>query len=298
MKIFYDEKMSAKTNSFSPSSEKPRKLAERAKPFHKYFQFEKVIPLAWEDFLLSHSEEYVYGIKNLSQTNGFWNTDKAIRDTLPYTSGSLFSAAKEALASKIAWAFCSGFHHAHKDSGGGFCTFDGLTVSAKKLLNENKVQNVFILDGDAHFGDGTSANITGEWREKISYRHTGGSFFTKNKLKKWLLQNRPGIIFFQDGMDSYRFDPIGGGLTYKQLYERCHIVCETAREMNIPLVINLAGGYLRVKQADKIDELEPVLLGHMNSLFTSVGVYETPEAFELVDLSEKFWEKSKIHKAC
>jgi len=42
----------------------------------------------------------------------------------------------------------------------GFCTFNGLVVTARRLLEEGAVQRVMILDCDMHYGDGTDAIIT------------------------------------------------------------------------------------------------------------------------------------------
>jgi acetoin utilization deacetylase AcuC-like enzyme len=46
-------------------------------------------------------------------------------------------------------------HHAKKERADGFCLFNNIAIAAQKLVNEGK--KVFILDIDAHHGDGTQA---------------------------------------------------------------------------------------------------------------------------------------------
>ena len=44
-------------------------------------------------------------------------------------------------------------HHAKRERADGFCLFNNMAIAAQKLVNEGK--KVFILDIDAHHGDGT-----------------------------------------------------------------------------------------------------------------------------------------------
>lgn len=62
-------------------------------------------------------------------------------------------------------------------------------------------------------------------------------------------------MLYQAGADPHVNDPLGGWMTTAQLYERDVIVFETAREMGLPVVFNLAGGY----QRDEDGGIRPVL---------------------------------------
>lgn len=53
--------------------------------------------------------------------------------------------------------FSGGMHHAHFNHGSGFCLINDLVIAARKLQAENKIQRVWIIDVDAHKGDGTAA---------------------------------------------------------------------------------------------------------------------------------------------
>ena len=46
-------------------------------------------------------------------------------------------------------------HHASPGSHWGFCFFNNMAIAVEKLIKENKLERVSILDIDLHFGDGT-----------------------------------------------------------------------------------------------------------------------------------------------
>jgi len=62
-----------------------------------------------------------------------------------------------ALANK---GFCyylgGGFHHARYDAGSGFCLVNDIAIAAFKTLAEKSVRTIWIIDMDAHKGDGTA----------------------------------------------------------------------------------------------------------------------------------------------
>jgi acetoin utilization deacetylase AcuC-like enzyme len=285
MKAFYDERMVASSGGFSPSPEKPRELAERVRQRGLPLDICPVEPVTWDDFLLSHTPAYVEGIRSLIHANGFGTRSPTVRDALPYTTGALLCAARAALEEGCAWAFCSGFHHAGRSTAMGYCTFEDLTVTAKKLINEGRVGKVLILDGDAHWGTGCVECITSEWEEKIAYWHMGGEYHRYGSIKRDMLNAAPDLVLFQDGMDAYHLDPIGGNLTYRQLYERCQVVCEIAKANQIALAIDLAGGYKRHQET-----IEPVLVGHLNSIIASLKVFHDSQLPFEPDFGPFAWE--------
>ena len=68
----------------------------------------------------------------------------------------MLTAARTALQlGKPVCAPVSGFHHAGFDFGGGFCTFNGLAVAAFSALQDKLCDEVWILDFDHHWGNGT-----------------------------------------------------------------------------------------------------------------------------------------------
>lgn len=46
-------------------------------------------------------------------------------------------------------------HHATKNKGGGFCYFNNIAITARKLIKNKEINRVLIFDIDAHHGNGT-----------------------------------------------------------------------------------------------------------------------------------------------
>jgi acetoin utilization deacetylase AcuC-like enzyme len=67
-----------------------------------------------------------------------------------------------ALSHGFCYYFSGGMHHAHADHGSGFCLINDIVIAARKLQAERGVNKVWIIDTDAHKGDGTAAITTGD----------------------------------------------------------------------------------------------------------------------------------------
>ena len=77
-------------------------------------------------------------------------------------AGGTVQCARLALTHGFCFYFSGGMHHAHRDHGSGFCPINDVVLAARKLQSENKVQKVWIIDTDAHKGDGTAAITAGD----------------------------------------------------------------------------------------------------------------------------------------
>jgi acetoin utilization deacetylase AcuC-like enzyme len=161
----------------------------------------------------------------------------------------------------------SGAHHAQYDRGWGFCTFNFLLGAGTALLEEGAVNRVAIIDLDAHIGDGTLALVRGDRRfglfDIASYSWTSGKvdparhvfgaaqdadeyFAALNALPAFLDRFKPELVMYQAGMDCFEGDSMGAvrGMTEERLGERDRDVLEKVTSRGIPVVVNLAGGYL------------------------------------------------------
>lgn len=78
------------------------------------------------------------------------------------------------------------------------------------------------------------------------------------------------IIIYQAGADQHIDDPYGGLLTYEQMKTRDSKVFNFAKENNIPIVWNLAGGY----QKDNNQTIEPVLQCHRNTMRVCIEIFD------------------------
>ena len=226
-------------------------------------------PLTLDEISRAHDPKYVAAIMAGKAPNGFDNYDTAVAKSLPYTTGSFVAAVKHvAQHGGRAVSPTSGFHHACYAEAGGFCTFNGLILGAL-AAQDMGLKNVLILDGDAHYGNGTDdiirklglANITNITAMK-DYDYSTQMFGKFDTA----IRKRPDIILFQAGADAHVDDPLGGGLLDDSgMTMRDSIVFGISQLHGIPLVWNLAGGYNR----DAKGTIEPVLRLHRKTMFMS-----------------------------
>lgn len=280
MKVYYSEKQStSENNSISPSAQKPELVVDDW--LKKEYPVEIVsnfAPLSKDDICLAHDDQYVHDVFNGERNNGFGNRIPAVNKTLFFTNASFYAAAREALdSSSITCSPTSGFHHAGYygfEGLGYFCTFNGLVIAAQKLIQDDEINRIGIIDLDHHDGNGTRDIIEkmdlkyvehyslGEEHNKINKQiNSKGNeiYFPSNYdwrggiyAKEWLkilpefvaAFEDCDIVFYQAGADPHVDDPYGGALTDEQLRERDRIVFTTLRKADIPIVWNLAGGYL------------------------------------------------------
>lgn len=253
--VFYTRKMAADNyDTISPSSCKPTQVVESWTMEHDFpIDLIEPEPATPAQLCLAHDPGYVEGVLGCRVLNGFGNTLQTVADTLPYTSGSMLSAARHVLHhGGVACSPTSGFHHACYGNGGGFCTFNGLMVTALALHREGLVSKVGILDCDFHYGNGTDAIIAmtqSHWVRNIT---NGKGYKGQPGDGEDFLEELPALIgelrdcdlvLYQAGADTHIDDPLGGFLTTHQMRLRDRIVFNTAKALGIPLVWNLAGGY-------------------------------------------------------
>jgi len=250
--VFYTPRMVVDSGSFSPSASKPAQVVESWRALRIPLDIVAPKPVSVEQLRLAHDEAFVWGILAGRIANGFGSCSSAVAASLPYTSGAMLDAAREAHRNgAVAIAPCSGFHHARWNAAAGFCTFNGLVVTAQALKTDGEVQRVAILDFDQHYGDGTDDIILRLQLDYIEHYTAGQDWGSPHEAQHFLAAipaiMRPmadcDVILYQAGADPHIHDPHGGWLTTDELFERDRIVFETARAMRVPIAWNLAGGY-------------------------------------------------------
>jgi acetoin utilization deacetylase AcuC-like enzyme len=271
--------MVADAASFSPSAMKPAQAVDSWLKAGFDIQIVEPAPVTFEQLCLAHDRDYVADVLACRINNGFGNKSRDVADSLPYTNGAMLDAAKAALVDGFACAPVSGFHHASWDHAFGFCTFNGLMVTAMSLLAA--VAKVGILDCDQHYGDGTDDIIdhlavqdrvehVSVGRRRNNAEHYGDG--TDDIIDHLAVQDRVehvsvgrrrnnadqfllgldklvrsfagcDILLYQAGADPHVDDPLGGWLTTDELRQRDRIVFKTVKAMGLPCCFNLAGGY-------------------------------------------------------
>src|ERR1022692_2692506 len=154
--VFFCDAMQAQVTGISPSAHKPLAAVGSWTVLGIPLAIIEPTPATREDFTRAHDPEFVDAILECRAMNGFGTRAADVAASLPYTSGAMLSAATEAIRNgQVAVAPTSGFHHAGHSTVAGFCTFNGLMVSALAIKAAGLVQRVGILDFDQHYGDGT-----------------------------------------------------------------------------------------------------------------------------------------------
>ncbi|MGH8041533.1 MAG: hypothetical protein ACREPN_05765 [Rudaea sp.] len=274
--VFYTENMVANAQSFSPSAAKPRAVVASWKRQFTQLRFAEPAPATTEQLTLAHDPGYVREVLALREPNGFGNRLPEVAAALPYTSGAMIAAARDARRNgRVAVAPVSGFHHACYDHGGGYCTFNGLVVAAQVLNKENAAKRVGILDFDQHYGNGTT-NICRELGlDWIAHYSAAADWERPEQADSFLaaipkiMQRFSGceVLLYQAGADPHIDDPLGGWLTTEQLRIRDRLVFEHCRAMQLPIAWNLAGGYQT--------SLRKVLDIHDNTMRECIRVFDT-----------------------
>lgn len=276
--VFYTSKMVANYACPSPSAAKPAKVVES---WQRQFPIalHEPQPVTIDQLALAHDRSFVEAVLACQSNNGFGDRSPEAAAALPYTSGAMLSAARHVLTTKaVAAAPCSGFHHAEWATAMGYCTFNGLMVTALTLKGEGLVNTVGILDLDMHYGNGTDDIMRHTGSESWIRHFTGGAMFTRPEhapdffrlLPSILLQmSRCDIVLYQAGADPHINDPHGGWLTTEELRMRDAQVFDALKASGTPVVWNLAGGY----QVEPDGSIPKVLEVHDNTMRECVRVY-------------------------
>jgi len=236
--------------------------------------------------------------------NGGYN-EKLVRDGI-YLNQYSFSCAKLAVGAviqgvndiysgKVVNGFCvvrPPGHHATYNKSQGFCIFNNIAIGAKCILNTFGDQKIFILDLDAHHGNGTQDSFYND--EQVFYMslhhfpcypgtgknteigegkgrgttcniplHTGADDLAylpaiENIVVPYMHEFAPNIILVSCGFDFHKDDPLGGlRVTTKGFEKIMHTLMITANRVCFGnILFCLEGGY----NPDVVNECGMVVL--------------------------------------
>ena len=272
MKVFYRPEQVATSQQPSPSALKPKLVvADWLNQPDIKAEICSFKPVSSKTIMLAHDPQFVRGVLSGRLENGFGNHNADVSASLTFTTGSMLAAAEHAVLHRE--AVCSptsGFHHAEFATAMGYCTFNGLMVTALALKQAGLVNRVGILDCDAHYGNGTDQIMRKLGIDWIRH-HTLGKHFdneedaANGKFEDWLQAAITDcldcdLVLYQAGADPHILDPLGGILSTQQMSWRDRQVFEQLG--HLPLVWNLAGGYQISPGTTDAQKREPILALH------------------------------------
>ena len=150
------------------------------------------------DILRVHEKEYITSIQN----------NKVLYNMALLSAGGAIKASQIAMNSEPAFACIRPpGHHAYKSSGWGYCHFCNMAIALKKLKHEGLMNSAFILDFDAHTGDGTRECLS-DWKEiKILNPMAEDNNNYISLIESYIKEiNYIDIIAVSAGFDSYKKD--------------------------------------------------------------------------------------------
>ena len=207
-------------------------------------------------------------------------------------AGAAVAAVNTVLAEVAAhrFAFCGmrpPGHHAERARAMGFCLFNNVAIAAAHALEEHGVERVAILDWDVHHGNGTQEIFYGSAEvlfisihQSPLYPGTGdagetgagaGAGYTINlpvppgsdgtvfrslvesEALPAIRRHRPDLILLSAGYDAHRQDPLAQCQVESTDYlEMSAAVAETARDLEVPVIAALEGGYAPQALAESV----------------------------------------------
>ena len=273
MKLFFSPDYVAAAESFDTT----RKSAWIAESLErdpvKGVQVTAPEPLTFEQLCLVHDPVYVRAVRTgqpreLAESQNFaW--DPGMWSAVTASNGGVVAAARAAMKDGVSGSLSSGLHHAQRDRGASFCTFNGLVVAAKTVLAEG-AQSVLIIDLDAHCGGGTHLLIAGDddnrgderirqldislnvldayWmngRNTLDIVRDADRYLPMIEERIAAIDDRFDLCLYNAGMDPDERCAVGGfpGINASMLRERDEMVFSWAKKYQVPVAFVLAGGY-------------------------------------------------------
>lgn len=192
--------------------------------------------------------------------------------------GTCFAAKKAIEENCGVYILAGGMHHAMSDHPSGFCLLNDIALSIRLLQKESLIKTAWIIDVDAHKGDGDAEIFykdksvdtfsihmksgwpLGEYAQEGSKSLIPSSLDVEvevgddylEKFKNGLIEfeksfKRPDFIIILHGSDPYEFDGIKSSerlkLTLEEMLERDMILAQFLDKISVPHTYVIAGGY-------------------------------------------------------
>lgn len=246
-------------------------------------------------FLRIHDANYFYDLLNLTLDQraarkiGFPLSELLIEREIIIADGTI-KASEFALKNGIAMNIAGGTHHAYSNKGEAFCMLNDQAIGAKYLQQNNLAQKILIVDLDVHQGNGTAeifkddtSVFTFSMHGKHNYpfkkeisdldieleNNTSDSDYLsllKETLPKLIASQKPDFIYYLSGVDVLSTDKLGKlGLTINGCKERDRFVLQSCKDLNIPIMCSMGGGYS--------PELKTIIEAHANTFRLAQDIF-------------------------
>ena len=224
-------------------------------------------------FFLVHDAAYVSDLLNITLDQkaarkiGFPLSEELIAREMMIADGTM-KASEFAIKYGVAMNIAGGTHHAFTNKGEGFCMLNDQAIGARYLQEKGLANKILIVDLDVHQGNGT-AEIFQNNNTVFTFSMHGKSNYPFHKEKSDLdiaLENgtedavylsilkeilpdlitkqQPDFIYYLCGVDVITTDKLGKlSLTIEGCKERDRFVLQTCKDLSIPVMCSMGGGY-------------------------------------------------------
>ena len=198
MKLVFDERF--RDSGYAEDNAAMPGRMEAAMSGLELSSWDVVAPVAatFDQLLLAHDEGYVR---------------KVMEEGPRFTMASL-AAGGAILAARMAYGGDPTFacirppgHHASRMGAWGHCTFSNLALSLLVLREEQRVKTAFVIDIDAHTGDGTR-DVLAQWRQVEIFNPfaaTAKEYLEVVEARLSAIQ-QADIVAVSAGFDAYKLD--------------------------------------------------------------------------------------------
>lgn len=251
--------------------------------------------LSHQEILAVHTEDYWNKLQKLSFTrqeerrSGFPISKSLVEREVTINAGTI-QCAEYALAYGLAMNIAGGTHHAFTNRAEGFCLLNDIAIASQYLLDQRKAKQILIVDLDVHQGNGTAEIFQNE-KSVFTFSMHGENNYPLQKeksdldialkdgtddkvylslltkhLDELLNSINPDFMFFQSGVDVLETDKLGRlSLSIGGCKKRDEIVIEAAKNLKIPLVISMGGGYSK--------DIRVILDAHANTYRVAQSIF-------------------------
>jgi acetoin utilization deacetylase AcuC-like enzyme len=202
-----------------------------------------------------------------------------LRETILLQMAIFLESTNSALDKGFSFFLGGGMHHAMSFGGRGFCLFNDVVFVIKKLQQEKKIKHAWVIDLDAHKGDGTAELTKNDSNISTFSIHmkNGWPLNQGNLQDPWFIKSdldieidlgeeniylekldlglkdfakkfpQPDLVIVVDGADPSIDDELPSSallkLSKEQMLERDKLVFNFLKDRNIPMSYCMAGGY-------------------------------------------------------
>ena len=273
----------------------PKQLLYEGTLEQEHFFAPNLLDFEWA--LSVHDADYLRKLNALELTpreqriTGFPHSLELIQREYRIMEGTRMCAEYALQSNGVGINIAGGTHHAFSNRGEGFCLLNDQAIAANWLIKNQLSKQILIIDLDVHQGNGTAEIFRDEPNVFTFSMHGHHNYplhkevsdldvplkddindddylsLLVEKLNFILEKFTPDFIFYQSGVDVLKTDKLGKlSLTLEGCKKRDEIVFQLVKQLNIPAVCCMGGGYS--------PDIKIIIEAHANTFRAAVNLFE------------------------